>query len=336
MTLPIIDISPLLAGEADDARRYQSTLAELREACVGPGFFYIKNYGATEKQVRELFALSRRFFALPLEEKLHIENVHSAQFRGYTRLGQECTAGARDMREMLHIGVEREEPKLAPGDPLYLRLRGPNLWPAAIPELQTPVLTWMRALDQVALTVVRALAQVLEQSPSFFEHVLLPCPDCHVKFNRYPGAVDNARQGNGPHKDYGLLALLLQDDQGGLQVESGEGVYVDVPPIEGTLVANVGEMLELATSGYFRATMHRVVSPAPGNERFSVAYVLSPRFDSVMGAVPLPAWLAARGPKSSLNDPNNPIYAEFGKKVLLGCVRSHPEVARRHYPELFR
>lgn len=79
----------------------------------------------------------------------------------------------------------------------------------------------------------------------------------------------------GAHKDYGFLTLLLQDEVGGLQVRSGDG-YLDVPPLPGAFVVNLGELLEIATDGYLSATDHRVVSPPGAVERFSVPFFYNP------------------------------------------------------------
>ena len=84
----------------------------------------------------------------------------------------------------------------------------------------------------------------------------------HVKVAHYPGREQvESDQGVGAHKDYGWLALLLQDDLGGLQVEAKDGSWIDAVPMPGAFVFNIGEMLEVATQGYLRATRHRVVSP---------------------------------------------------------------------------
>ena len=82
-------------------------------------------------------------------------------------------------------------------------------------------------------------------------------------------------KGSAPTRTVGLITLLLQDDQGGLQVETPRG-WIDVPPRPDTFVINIGELLELASDGFLRATMHRVLTlpvgdPAPiGGRSFSV------------------------------------------------------------------
>ena len=286
------------------------------------GFFYIENYGISEDAEQRLVALARQFFARPLDEKLAIENVHSAQFRGYTRVGQERTAGLADAREQLDVGRERAQP--ASASPLYLRLRGPNQWPDAVPDLRPALLEWIDVLDRVSIQILRALAVSLGQPGDVFDDAFLPESDTFAKVIRYPidGAGD-AAHGVGAHKDYGFLALLLQDDVGGLEVDDGSGGFLPVPPRPGTMVANLGEMLEVATHGYLTATVHRVARPR-ARDRISLAHFFSPRLEATLAPLALPQ----RRPR----DEN--IHAEFGENALRGWARSHPEVARRHYPEL--
>ena len=126
--------------------------------------------------------------------------------------------------------------------------------------------------------------------------------------------------------------MLLQDENKGLQVEY-DGSWVDVDPIAGTLVVNIGELLELASNGYLRATIHRVVTPATGVERISVPFFFSAQLDATIPLLALPEELAAeaRGPAS---DPGNPLFREVGVNVLKSRLRSHPDVARRHYADV--
>jgi isopenicillin N synthase-like dioxygenase len=128
------------------------------------------------------------------------------------------------------------------------------------------------------------------------------------------------------------LSLLLQDEEPGLQVQTGQG-WSEVPPRPQALVVNIGELLELASDGYLRATLHRVVSPPVDRERFSAAFFLSAPLDAIVPILPLPAELAAqaRGPE---RDPNNPLLRDVGWNALKVRLRSHPDVARRHYADI--
>ena len=93
-----------------------------------------------------------------------------------------------------------------------------------------------------------------------------------TKVIRYTGGrrrpVAPGRPGRRRHRDTGFLTFVHQDGVGGLQVERDGGV---TSRRGGTLVVNIGEMFQLVTNGYFKATVHRVVSPPPGVERISMA-----------------------------------------------------------------
>ena len=90
------------------------------------------------------------------------------------------------------------------------------------------------------------------------------------------------------HKDGGFVTLLLQDKQAGLQVDYGD-TWIDVPPIPGIFVINVGEVLELASNGYLRVSVHRVVTPPAGTDRILVPLAGFLRQDANQSC----AWLVA-------------------------------------------
>ena len=80
-----------------------------------------------------------------------------------------------------------------------------------------------------------------------------------LKFVKYPASAPDS-QGVGPHKDSaGLFTFLSQDDTGGLQVLNKNGNWIDVPPIEGSLVVNIQQGFEAITGGVCAATTHRVI-----------------------------------------------------------------------------
>jgi isopenicillin N synthase-like dioxygenase len=196
------------------------------------------------------------------------------------------------------------------------------------------IIRWQTAAMQVLIRLVRAFALALGQTIDALEPLYADEPHHLTKLIRYPGqnAQSVAAQGVGAHKDTDMITLLLQDDQGGLQVETPRG-WVDVPPRADTFVINIGEQLELASDGYLRATMHRVVSPPPGTQRLSAAFFLGARLDATVSILQLPSALAtgARGPEQ---DPGNPLIREVGLNYLKGRLRSHPDVARRHHADL--
>jgi isopenicillin N synthase-like dioxygenase/ribosomal protein S18 acetylase RimI-like enzyme len=321
-SLPLIDL-----GRLDRA--------ELQLAAHKIGFFYLKGHGVDPALVQRVRSVSRSFFALPESDKLAIEMVNSPHFRGYTRVGREITREKPDWREQLDTGTELPPIAHGPGIPEWVRLVGPNQWPAALPELRETLLQWQAELDRVLRKLLKALAGALDQPENVFDYLTAGKPNNLLKIIRYPGRGGDSeadRQGVGHHKDTGLLTAVLQDATSGLQVQTDQG-WVDAEPVDGTFVVNIGELLELATDGYLKATVHRVLSPGPGKERISVAFFLGASFDAVVRPLALSPALAAEahGPDK---DPNNPLFYEVGTNTLKSRLRSHPDVARRHYADL--
>jgi isopenicillin N synthase-like dioxygenase len=329
--IPTLDLAPFRADERSPAALRLSE--ELRAVCHEHGFFYATGHGVDEKLTDRMQLLARRFFALPEADRLEIANVHSPQFRGFTPVGHEYTRNRPDRREQLDIGRELPPPVLQPGDPAWLRLRGPNLWPAALPELRDAVESWTAAMEQLGRVVCRALALALGQATTRFDQMLTPHPEILVKIIRYPGADGTQRQGVGEHRDTGLVTFVAQDGRGGLQVNLDDE-WIDVPPQPGAFVVNLGEMMQLLTNGYFAATVHRVVSPPPGADRVSIAYFFNPKLEATLAPLDLPPELAAAAPGGASIDAANPIFANYGDNSLKVRLRAHPDVARRHHADL--
>jgi isopenicillin N synthase-like dioxygenase len=80
----------------------------------------------------------------------------------------------------------------------------------------------------------------------------------------------------GEHTVYGLLTILLQDDAGGLEMKSWSQ-WVPAPPIPGSFVCNVGDMLDRMTGGGYCSTPHRVHNPVP-RDRLSIPFFFDPNF----------------------------------------------------------
>jgi len=320
--LPIVDLS-------------RDCVAQLRDACHDPGFCYIAGHGVPAELDAAVMQHAREFFALPALDKDMLAIANSPHFRGYTVLGGEQTRGASDWREQLDVGAEEQATGVAPGEPAWRRLRGPNQWPAKLPGLRESVLAWMAAMDRVGLAILRALAVGLGQSREHFDNVVMPRGDPHLKIIRYPAqpAGVPSDQGVGMHHDSGLVSFVLQDDVGGLQVEV-DGTLIEAEPIPGTYVMNLGEMLQAATSGYLKATPHRVRSPPPGRDRISIAYFFHPRLEAEFAPVELPPELARQTRGGQNADPDDPVFSVFGENYLKIRLRSHADVARAHYADI--
>ncbi|HEY0210872.1 isopenicillin N synthase family oxygenase [Acerihabitans sp.] len=329
-SLPLLDLSLLEGGPAERI----AFLSELRLAARDIGFFYLTGHGVDAPLLDRVQRLSREFFALSDAQKQAVAMVNSPHFRGYNRAAAELTRGLPDWREQFDIGAERAPLRLTAQTPAWARLQGPNQWPAELPGLKPALLSLQAEMTAMSLRLLRAFAEALSLPADAFDTLYGDKPNEHIKLIRYPARNQTgSSQGVGAHKDSGFLSFLLQDRQKGLQVEVEQHHWVDAAPVAGTFVVNIGELLELATNGYLRATVHRVVSPPAGSDRLSIAFFLGARLDAVVPLFELPPALAAqaRGPAS---DPRNPLLRDVGWNYLKGRLRSHPDVARRHYPDI--
>ncbi|SEF00750.1 Isopenicillin N synthase [Arthrobacter alpinus] len=330
-SLPVLDFSRLNAGP-EEATAFRN---ELRDAMHEVGFLYLAGHGIPQELTDSMLDISRRFFELPEDLKLAVENVHSPQFRGYTRIGGELTDNAIDWREQIDIGVERDTVEAGDGVADYWRLEGPNLWPEALPEMRTVVSEWTERLSAISLDLLRALAVSLGAPEDTFDAAFASRAFPVLKIVRYPGESNpDPVQGVGSHRDGGVITLLLvEPDKGGLQVEY-QGKWIDAPQVPGTFVVNIGEMLELATNGYLKATLHRVISPLRGTDRISLPFFYNPALDATMPQLAVSPEFQSKARGLSVDPTNSPILETYGDNALRYRLRAHPNVVEEHHADL--
>jgi isopenicillin N synthase-like dioxygenase len=279
--IPIIDVSDLVAG-----RPSQGAVAErLGAACRESGFFYVVGHGVDEALQRRLRDLSREFFAQDVEEKLKVRMALGGRaWRGYFRVGDELTSGKPDQKEGLYFGAElpADDPRVVVGTPLH----GPNLFPEKPEGLREAVLDYMTALTSLGHRLMAGLALSLGLDESYFADHGTREPLALFRIFNYPPPADPAHWGVGEHTDYGLLTILLQDDAGGLEVKS-RSRWVPAPPVEGSFVCNIGDMLDRMTGGLYRSTPHRVRNPAP-RDRLSFPFFFDPNFFAPVRPIDFP------------------------------------------------
>jgi len=279
--IPIIDVSELIAGTP--SQRHVAT--QLGEACRESGFFYIVGHGVDEDLQLRLKELSRQFFAQSLEEKLRIRmSLGGRAWRGYFCVGDELTSGKPDQKEGLYFGEElaADDPRVVSGTPLH----GPNLFPTHPSALRDTVLEYLAALTQLGHRLLAGLALSLDLDEMYFFDRYTHEPLTLFRIFNYPPPSDPQLWGVGEHTDYGWLTILLQDDTGGLEVRS-RWQWVSAPPVAGSFVCNIGDMLDRMTKGLFRSTPHRVRNPAP-RDRLSFPFFFDPGFFAHVEPISLP------------------------------------------------
>ncbi|MEZ0359472.1 isopenicillin N synthase family dioxygenase [Mycobacterium sp. SA01] len=282
-SVPVIDISGLRSADAADRER---VAAELGAAARDVGFFYISGTPVSDELFDRLLEATKQFFALPVTEKMKsyigLSNCH----RGYVPVGEEGFYGDKpDVKEAFDTALDlpADDPDHLAGNPML----GPNVWPD-LPGFAETVTEYYQAVLSVGQDLLAAFAIALGEDPDTFTRHATKTPS-QLRLIYYPHNPDaEDAQGIGAHTDYECFTLL-KPTAPGLEVLNGAGEWIDVPPIPGTFVVNVGDMLELWTNGAFVATSHRVRKVK--QERYSFPLFFNVDYHTVVQ--PLPQFVTA-------------------------------------------
>jgi len=316
VALPIID----LAGPPGDIAR------QIESACRESGFFYIAGHRVPAELIEQLDAASREFFALPDDDKMEIAMARGGPaWRGYFPVGAELTSGRPDLKEGIYFGTELpdDDPRVRAGVPLH----GANLFPRQVPALRDAVLAYLDAVTETAQDVLRGVARSLDLDADYFITSYTADPTVLFRIFHYPPSTSDSEDwGVGEHTDYGLITILLQDDNGGLQVRTPAG-WVDAPPIPGTFFCNIGDMLDRMTGGWYRSTPHRVRNTS-GNERLSFPFFLDPDFTAEVPPLPGRAATGAGGERRWDGQDLRAFTGTYGDYLLGKVAKVFPELVR--------
>jgi len=282
--IPIIDLAPMFAGDADAKRQLA---AQLRRSCVETGFFYISNHHVPDAVIETTFAVARGYFAQDDAAKLRNHVSLSRNNRGYAALLEENTdpTARGDLHESFDIALEvpADDPDILAGKVLY----GPNQWPEAQAEFRAALQRYHAAMCRLSGHLLHAFALALDLPEDYFD-ALVTKPLATLRVLHYPpqfGEVDDRQIGIGAHSDYECFTILAQDGVPALQVLNTGGEWIAANPIPGCFVVNVGDQMARWTNGLFASTVHRAVNRY-GRERYSIPFFFGPNYDTVVEALP--------------------------------------------------
>jgi len=275
-TIPLVDIARSL--EHGDPAAIADALTG---AATDVGFFYLAGHGIDPALTMRAFATAREFFALPEEIKGSVA-VGTDQ-RGWMASGMSRLEGAatHDLKEVFFWGSETapDDPDVLAGKPLV----APNRWPSErFPRLERALRPYHEAVCGIAPHVLSALAMGLGAPADVFTpHYRKPLARGQLVYYPPSAAEDEGerRFGVAPHTDFGVLTLLAQDRQGGLQVRTRAGHWVEAPPIPDTLVCNIGDLLQRWSNDRLVSTPHRVINRS-GHARHSIPIFFDPHTDT--------------------------------------------------------
>lgn len=278
--IPVLDLEPLMTG-GDTSK----LAAEFAKAYGETGFGYVINHGIDPELRASIFAASKQFHGLPEVQKqaIALNKTH----RGYIAINTSTDVNS-DLAEVTKPNqsasfmMMREDSVADPNT----YLSGPNQWPdlAEFRKTCEAYTTAMTALGQKLMAL--ALEAIGATDHSILE--AFQPPTLWLRLLHYPPQSPQAPEdlyGSAPHKDFGCLTLLAQDDVGGLQVQTPAGNWVDAPPMENAFVVNVGDMLHRMSNGKLLSTPHRVIN-ATGRERYSVPFFFDPHVSTDIAPLP--------------------------------------------------
>ena len=287
--IPTIDLGMLAAPAG--ARAPDGVAHAVREASESAGFFYVVNHGVPQALVESVFEASRRFHALPQEQKDALRQ--NRWHRGYMGFGAaklvssaRFEAARRPNRMesfILRHEVAQDHPDAIAGRPL----QGPNQWPDD-PAIAQALRRYDAALRELCMRLLPALSVAVGEAPGHFAQFFRP-PSTALRIIHYPPSPAERPQdlyGSHPHTDLGFLTLLAQDEVGGLEVQAGDGSWIPAAPMRGAFVCNIGDAFARWTNDAFRSTPHRVINASAERDRYSVAYFFDPSLDATVACLP--------------------------------------------------
>jgi isopenicillin N synthase-like dioxygenase len=240
------------------------------------------------------FAWAKRFFDLPLADKLALDMKKSPTTAGYEPIGRQrldsqdsaADVAPPDLKESFYCVME-----LPDDHPLALRLLrgfGHNQWPAALPEFRAQMLVYREAMTVLGNRLLSLLAMSLDLEPDWFTPYFgMPVGTLRlIKYPPQPPAAAANQIGAGAHTDWGGITILAQDDVGGLEVRTAAGNWIEATPLPGTFVINLGDLMARWTNGIYNSNMHRVNNNRSGRDRYSIPFFHGPRPDAVIAPMP--------------------------------------------------
>ena len=278
--VPVLDLSLL-----DQPDGVGALAAELRSACLNLGFFYVANHGVPEALHEGIFDVTKRYFALPLEERM--KDLMDTRFkRGFMPHGLSHSPGFDpDLKESFELALDLplDDPDVEKGRLLH----GPNRWPADHPWLRAVAEPYFHATMALGQRLLGIFAVSLDLDRDYFEQFCSK-PMMHMRLFHYwpqPMTDDDLLFGVRPHSDLGMLTILNQDPIGGLELRKRDGEWVGAPHIPGTFIVNIGDLFRTWTNDTYVSTPHRVINRT-GKERYSVPTFFCLDYDTPVSCLP--------------------------------------------------
>lgn len=279
-SVPVVDLS----GWHGDTAARREVARDVDRVFRDVGFLYLAGHGLPQPLLDDAFAAAHEFFALPSDRKAALDATAAGSYWGYYPDRSEASDpdAPADRKEAfdLHHVVDADRLADAP-EAVRRRLAAPNLWPDGLPRFRRRVADYFAAAGDLARTLFEVIAVANGLRPDWFSSSV-DDPIVSMRLLHYPPQPARTDEfGIGAHHDYEALTILAQDSVGGLQVRNPDGDWVEAPPLPGTFVVNIGEMLARWSGDAYVATDHRVLNRS-GRERYSIPVFFASNHDTVL------------------------------------------------------
>ena len=278
--VPVVDIGPAWSGDPVARKAVADAIAE---AAATIGFFYVKNHNLSETDIAAVFQTAMDFHNLPLEAKMEVSltlNNHAQGFlHGMTKGNDKNIKENQQEAFQIRRPLAADDPDLLAGKPLH----GAIPWPSAMPDLKPRMLAYYDKVNALGYELLELFELSLDFTPGTLKTSFAKDMNSLRLLHYPPQKADESGEHLGArgHTDTNAFTILAQDPNGGLEVRNRDGEWVAIPPIDGTLVVNVGEVLKVWTDGVFTSAVHRVINRS-GRERYSIPFFMYPSFDAVI------------------------------------------------------
>ena len=270
---PVVNLSGAGAREA------------FTKAASGWGFVQIVEHGIPIQLIDEVWKQTHTFFALPRETKRELLRSKENAM-GY--FDQELTKNKRDLKEIFDFGAVSSG-NLQAGIHQVTSGDGSNQWPESLPEFKRTMCDYFSACENLGHRLLEMLSQGMGLPNETFHPHFGEKHTGFMRLNYYPlddplatGEANDATplgdMALHNHTDAGVLTVLLQDDAGGLEAHV-DGNWINVTPINGALIINVGDMMQVWSNDCYPALLHRV-RPVQGRSRYSIPFFLNPAYET--------------------------------------------------------